>query len=255
MLGYIDLHCHFVAGIDDGARTVEEGVAMLHALYRVGFSHVTATPHMRPGMFENSADDLRASYTQFEEAYRALPSDALPSISLASEHFFDAEVYERLLRGEGLPYPPLPGSGTRPPPRPGARTVRPFLLEFPTQVMPPKMASRIVDLKRAGLRPVIAHPERYRSVWIDDSCLDPLLDGGAVLLLDVCAVVGKYGKASQEAAEKLLEEEAYEAACSDAHRPEDAEFVARAIERLTVLVGATERDRLLRDAPAQILAG
>jgi protein-tyrosine phosphatase len=101
--------------------------------------------------------------------------------------------------------------------------------------------------------PVLAHPERYEPVWKDDRCLDPLLDAGAHLLLDVCALVGKYGRAPQRAAEKLLEDDAYEAACSDAHKPRDVEDVVRAIARLEQLAGAEEARRLLSEGPRGIL--
>ena len=116
-----------------------------------------------------------------------------------------------------------------------------------------RLAHRFVDLRRAHVTPVLAPPERYKPVWDDDSCLDPLLDAGAQLLLDVCALVGKYGRASQRAAEKLLDEDAYEAACSDAHRPRDVELVGQSIERLTALVGKEEADRLLRTGPERLL--
>ena len=100
---------------------------------------------------------------------------------------------------------------------------------------------------------MLAHPERYQPVWKDDACLEPLLDAGACLLLDVCALVGKYGRASQKAAEKLLDDEAYEAACSDAHRPEDTDIVEEAIAALTKRVGEPEAERLLGAGPRGIL--
>ena len=71
----------------------------------------------------------------------------------------------------------------------------------------------------------------------------------------MCSLVGKYGRAPQKAAEKLLEDDAYEAACSDAHKPRDVEIVVQAIERLEALVGAEEAKRLLSDGPRGILAG
>ncbi len=102
---------------------------------------------------------------------------------------------------------------------------------------------------------MLAHPERYRAVWKDITVLDPLLDGGAVLLLDVAALAGKYGRATEKAALRLLAEGYYEAACSDAHRAEDVVEVARGIERLTSLEGAEETDYLLREGPLSILKG
>ena len=128
----------------------------------------------------------------------------LPEVQLASEHFFDDVVFGRLVRGEALPYP-------------GGKCV---LVEVGQGAFPARLQHRFFDVKRAGLTPVLAHPERYEPVWKDDACLDPLLDAGAHLLLDVCALVGKYGRAPQRAAEKLLEDDAYEAACSDAHKPQ-----------------------------------
>jgi protein-tyrosine phosphatase len=236
--GFVDLHCHWVAAIDDGARTLDEGLAMLSGLHQIGFDQVVATPHMRPGMFDNDRASLERAFGAMQQTLSAA-STRLPAVHLASEHFFDDVIFGRLMRGEALPYP-------------GGKSV---LVEFGPAAFPLRVQHRMFDLCRAGLVPVLAHPERYEPVWRDDACLDPLLDAGAMLLLDVCALVGKYGRAPQRAAEKLLEDDAYEAACSDAHRPSDVEGVARAIERLVILVGDAESKRLLADGPRTILSG
>ena len=236
--GFVDLHCHWVAAIDDGARTPDEGLAMLHGLHEAGFDVVVATPHMRPGMFDNDRPGLERAFTAMQPNLSAARV-SLPTVHLASEHFFDDVVFGRLVRGEALPYP-------------GGRCI---LVELGQGPFPLRLPHRFFDVRRAGLVPVLAHPERYDPVWKDDTCLDPLLDAGAHLLLDVCALVGKYGRAPQRAAEKLLEDDAYEAACSDAHKPRDVEIVVQAIERLEALVGAEEAERLLSDGPRGILAG
>ncbi|MDB4945609.1 MAG: Manganese-dependent protein-tyrosine phosphatase [Labilithrix sp.] len=265
MRGFVDLHCHWIAGIDDGPRTVEAGIAMLRGLRQAGFDLVMATPHMRPGMFDNDKAALLASFEAMQAHLRGLAD--LPEVMLASEHFFDDVVFARLVAGEGLPYPSFRVTGAGPVSAspssapmsspmsspPSAALRQGVLVELPTQAFPPKVERRFFDLARAGLRPVLAHPERYQPVWKDDRCLDALLDAGACLLLDVCALVGKYGRASQKAAEKLLETDAYEAACSDSHRPEDAEVTARAIDVLEKRVGTAETVRLLRDGPRGIL--
>ncbi|HRG97368.1 MAG TPA: protein tyrosine phosphatase [Polyangiaceae bacterium] len=247
MRGYIDLHSHWVVNVDDGARSPEESAAILRGLRQIGFSTVYATPHTRPGMFENDAAGLRAAYARTLEGLAAVPSADLPEVHLASEHYFDSLVFDRMRAGGALPYPPLPGQQ--------ALRVRPILIEFPPTAFPAQAQARFFDLRRANLAAVLAHPERYNPVWADDACLDPLIDAGASLLLDLCSLVGKYGRAAQRAAEKLVEEGAYEAACSDAHRPEDAEVTARAIERLGALAGAGEVQRMLIDGPTKVLRG
>lgn len=237
MRGYIDLHCHWVAKIDDGAETTAESLAMLRALREVGFDRVCATPHMRPGMFDNTADALTAA---FEATNRAVEGvSELPERMLASEHWFDDVVFQRLLEGRALPYP-------------GGHAA---LVEVPPRAFPTRLADRLADLKRRGLRPVLAHPERYEPVWSDPRVLDPLLDSGTVLLLDVAALAGKYGRAPRRTAEALLDAGYYYAACSDAHRPADADEVDRGILRLIELMGAEETTFLLREGPLQILEG
>jgi protein-tyrosine phosphatase len=234
--GFVDLHCHWIAGIDDGAPTPDEGVAMLRALKGAGFDFVMATPHMRPAMFDNGKNDLTRA---FEAMAGPLSEPGLPEVGLSSEHYFDDVVFQRMMTGEALPYP-------------GGKAV---LVEFPTDAFPARIAERFFDLRVRGLRPVLAHPERYRPVWKDTTILDQLLDGGAVLLLDVAALVGKYGRATERAARELLEEGYYEAACSDAHRAADVDDVARGIERLNELEGSEEVEYLLRDGPLAILKG
>jgi protein-tyrosine phosphatase len=255
--GFVDLHCHWIAGIDDGATTPEEGVAMLRGLREAGFDTVVATPHMRPGMFDNDRASLLAAFARMAPHLAAARADDLPDVHLASEHFFDDVVFGRLLRGEALPYPflgPSPSGATTASAAPGpGRPRRAVLIELHPTAFPAQLAHRLFDLGRAGLRTVLAHPERYQPVWKDDRCLDPLLDAGAALLLDVCALVGKYGRAAQRAAEKLLDDEAYEAACSDAHRPSDTAVVAEAIGALEKRVGREEAERLLRDGPRGLL--
>jgi protein-tyrosine phosphatase len=82
-----------------------------------------------------------------------------------------------------------------------------------------------------------------------------LIDSGVAALLDVAALVGKYGREPQRAAEDLLERGLYHAACSDAHRPADVVEVTRGIERVATLYGQEEVDFLLREGPSLILEG
>src|SRR6187549_3906120 len=237
MSGFIDLHCHYVPGIDDGASSTADGLAMLRGLGSLGFARVLATPHTRPGMFDNTAATISEAFARFKSS---LPEgEPLPELSLSSEHYFDEVVFQRLLNGEGLPYP-------------GGKAV---LLEFYQIDFPPMIQHRLFDLRTRGLLPVIAHPERYQCLWRSPELLEKMVDSGSAALLDVAALVGKYGRKTQACAELLLERGLYHAACSDAHRPSDVDEVARGIERLSQLYGPEEVTFMLREGPTQLLAG
>jgi protein-tyrosine phosphatase len=238
MRGFIDLHSHWVSAIDDGAKNLPDSIALLTALRGAGFDTVVATPHMRPGLFDNTEADLRRAYEATRAAIAGAPG--LPGeLLLSSEHFFDDIVFQRLIDGKALPYP-------------GGHAA---LVEFPTRAFPARIANRFSDLMRKKIRPVLAHPERYEPVWSDAGIVEPLLDGGALLLLDVAALAGKYGRAPRRAADELLERNYYYAACSDAHKASDVPEVIAGIKILFDRIGKEEAMFLLREGPRTILDG
>jgi len=210
---------------------------MLSALRGAGFDTVMATPHMRPGMFDNTRADLSAAFERMTPVIESVGS--LPAVHLASEHYFDDEVYKRLLAGEGLPYP-------------GGRAV---LVEFYGDDFPQVVIDRLLDLKLRGILPVIAHPERYRCLWRSPEILEGMVDAGLATLLDAAAVVGKYGREPQRCAEDLLERGLYHAACSDAHRAADVEAVLRGMRRIEALYGDEEVEFLFQSGPTELLSG
>lgn len=232
----LDLHCHFLPGIDDGAPTVADGVAMLEGLAALGFEQVIATPHMRPGMFDNEKQGLTAA---FESFLPALAGRNVPRLSLSSEHYFDERVYTRLLNGDALPYP-------------GGRAA---LLEFYEIDFPPVIEQRLFDLRRRRLLPVIAHPERYRKFWDHPEALERLEEQGIAALLDCMALTGKYGRRPQRAAEELLDRELYQAACTDLHRPADLDAVQASLRLIEKRYGKDEIEFLFRAGPAALLEG
>jgi protein-tyrosine phosphatase len=237
MSGYIDLHCHYVPGIDDGVASVEDGLAVLAGLYKLGYTKVAATPHIRVGMFDNDPDALRRAFESFQTAASQTPN--LPELILGCEHHVDSGFDALLEGGRLIPYT-------------GEHAV---LIELPPEQLPLHLDRRIFALRRKRLRPVIAHPERYSPFFDSSAKLETLLDLGAVALLDVMSLVDKYGRRPRKAAERMLEEGVYDAACTDCHRVSDVAVCAEAIAALRAIVGREEADFLLSEGPAQILAG
>lgn len=242
MSGWVDLHCHYVPGVDDGVRTLDESQRVLTGLASLGWERVVATPHIRTAMFENRAPGLRRAFDDLAAILQGegVPgAGSIPALGLSAEHYCDDVFWDLFVRGEALPYP-------------GGHAA---LIEFHYESWPRNVERRLFEMQVRGLRPVIAHPERYGALSRSTDPLDPLLDVGALTLLDLMSLEGKYGERSRRAAERMLEEGAYDAACTDTHRPEDVAIVARAIERLRALVGREEAELLLGEHPRQILEG
>ncbi len=237
MTDFVDLHCHYLPGVDDGVRTLDEGLALLRGLGSIGYETVVATPHIRTAMFDNRKPVLERAFAELTATSAGLPG--LPRVGLSAEHYCDDVFWQLFTRGEAMPYP-------------GGKAA---LVELHYENWPIRLEERFFEMQVRGVRPVLAHPERYAALFRTTDPLDPMLEVGTVALLDVMSLVGRYGRASQRAAERMLEEGVYYAACSDAHRPTDVPVVAQAIDRLRALVGDEETRELLADNPRRILDG
>jgi protein-tyrosine phosphatase len=234
---FIDLHCHWIPGIDDGASSDAQALTMLRELAALGFELVVATPHMRPGLFDNTREDLEAAFERVLPLVRGTPG--LPRVVLSAEHFFDELIYARLLSGAALPYP-------------GDRAV---LIEFSYAKAPPMVEHRLSDLARRGLTVVVAHPERCASFQDSPEHLERLIDAGAGAVLSAGSLDGSYGRAPQRCAEVLLDRGLYHACSSDAHRPEDVLRMSAALELIEQRYGAEELDYLFRTGPSELMGG
>ena len=234
MSDYVDLHCHYLPGVDDGARTAEQAEQICAQLKRLGFDTVIATPHVRTALFENSARALKEAYRRFLDQ---ADSASLPRTGLAAEYFCDDVFWSLYEKGEVLRYP-------------GERAL---LLELPAVIAPVYLQERLFRMVVQGVRPLLAHPERHRLTVRTTEAIEGILRAGALAVLDLMSVSGKHGNGPRRAAERMLQEGVYYAACTDAHHHDDAQWIERGIERLHELVGEEEAHLLLADNPREIV--
>jgi protein-tyrosine phosphatase len=235
--GYIDLHLHYVPGVDDGVTTIEEALQVCRGLKSLGFARLVTTPHMRERMFDNDRAGLRASFAQLVAQVGDDPS--LPALELSAEHHCDSQLLSRL-EGDGLlPYP-------------GGHAL---LLELPNEALPVALDRLVFRIASKGYRTVLAHPERYVPLFKRTEPVDKLLDQDVALQLDLLSLVGKYGRSARKAAERMLEEGAYTIAATDTHGVPDLPRVEEALKLLHKLVGDEEATLLLAENPRRLLAG
>lgn len=233
---YVDLHAHFLPGLDDGAKTQEEGLRMVDALAALGFSTLHATPHQRAGMFLPSRPDI-------DDAFAAVTAEVRQSgrgieVGLAAENFWDEVLHARL--GERS-VPAYPGG-------------RAFLFEINPQLAPPRLEQALFEIRLTGLLPVMAHPERYLVVQ-NDVARAEAFGRTAVMLVDAGALDGAHGRAAMKTARRLMEEGLAHAVASDIHTAEDQRAVAAGMAWIRKRLGAATLERLLDDNPRRVLAG
>lgn len=200
----LDLHAHFLPGIDDGPRTTEDALLLLRALQDEGVQHVVATPHIYPGVYDNTPERIAQVFTAFRQQAEA--AGLTLGMSWGAEVRLCPEVLDWLDAGTLVAL----GDGDQ-----GRRTV---LLEMPDGQVPVGADRLVARLVARGWQPLIAHPERNRQVMEHPTALEPLLAAGAVFQLTAASLLGDFGQRAQAAAQRLLAVDgAVMAVASDTH--------------------------------------
>ncbi len=231
-MGFVDLHSHVLAGLDDGSRDVATTRAMIGALGALGFSDVYATPHQKAGQFMPTRAAIDVAFAQAREVTGG------PTVRLAAENMWDDVFFERSQRNEIPSY----DDGTV------------FLVELRPAALPIGLIEHLFRLRMAGRTPVLAHPERYEPLWGDDTMVERLRQHCA-FQIDLGAIAGYHGKKQQKAARRFVEEGLAAAVATDSHTLEDVRSAAEGIAWIEKRLGRAAVVRLLDDGPRAILAG
>ena len=145
----IDLHCHILPGIDDGAPDLATSLQMARVAVADGITVTACTPHMMPGYYDNTSEGVRAAV-----------------VALQAE-LDQAEIPLKLVTGADVHLVTDIVSGLRNGSKLTLADTRYFLFEPPHNTAPPRMADAVFDCMAAGFHPLITHPERLR--WIEDT--------------------------------------------------------------------------------------
>jgi protein-tyrosine phosphatase len=235
-MGYLDLHVHLLWGLDDGARDEDESLELCAALAGAGFTAAAPSPHALPELpGEAEAEERRVQLV-------ALLGERGLGLELhrGAENRLDGELLERAGRGAARPV----GAG-------------PWVLaEAPFSLPLPGAEQLCFRLQVAGLRPLLAHPERCRAFQDDPALARRLVEAGSALQLNLGSLVGVYGRDVRRRAERLLAEGLYAVAASDLHRPEAADrTLGEGLEALRRQAGDAAVQLLLDQNPHRLLRG
>jgi len=232
----LDMHCHLLPGIDDGAVDLEVALAMARMAVADGITCIACTPHIYPGLYENTAQGIRAAVANLRVE--------LARHGIALELTTGADVHLE---------PGLVGSirGGRIPTLAGSRYL---LLEPPHHVAPPRFEESVFELTVAGYVPVITHPERLS--WLDDHypMFQRLAKAGAWMQVTAGSVTGRFGRRPKYWSERMLDESMVHLLATDAHDPQRRPpLLAEARAACADRVGEVEARRLVIDRPRGII--
>lgn len=193
---------HILPSVDDGARTLDDAIAMAADALADGVRTVAATPHVR-GDYPTSADVMEARLGELRDALAdaGIPLEVLPGAEIALDRLPLVSEEERARFGLG---------GNR----------RCLLLEFAYYGWPLALHGVVLDLCARGVVPVLAHPERNGEVQGEPDRLRPLVTAGALVQVTAASIDGRLGRRRRETGLELIERGLAHLIASDGHTPD-----------------------------------
>lgn len=193
-----DMHSHFIPGIDDGAETMEQSVAMIMEFSKLGYKKVITTPHIMSDAYRNTPEIILGGLSQVRVALKT--SGVFMEIEAAAEYYldfdFEKSIDEKKLLTFGNNY---------------------VLFELPFINPPDSLMGVVFKLLTNGYRPILAHPERYNFWHHDFKKYEELVEKGVLLQLNLNSLSGHYSPAVQKIAERMIDQSMISFLGSDCH--------------------------------------
>ncbi|MBI4469474.1 MAG: hypothetical protein HY650_09170 [Acidobacteria bacterium] len=194
----IDIHCHILPALDDGPRSLEESVRLLEMLRTEGVTLAVATTHVLDHRYPSP------TAAQIDEGLRAVREADGGKLEVVggAEVRLTPDILDLLDR------PELFVNGGRY-----------MLVELPSTLIPVGTENLLFGLTSAGVKPIIAHPERNRMLLKHPERLREFVRMGCTGQLDAPCLMGSGGSELKRTALKWLGEGLVHFVASDAHRP------------------------------------
>ena len=242
-MAFTDLMTHILPGVDDGPPSMDVSVRMAQVAAAEGTGTLVSTPHLSDVMLNSNMDHVRQLLADLNSRLRRESPDGTQRIRIVPgmENRITPELPDKVENGG-----PLTLNGSR------------FvLLSTPFTTLPAYVQDVVARLRMKRLVPVLARPERNQVLRRDFGRMREMIQDGSLFVVTAGSITGSFGKDSQRAALKMVQQRLAHAVVSDMHllegsRPPGLRRAFRWVERATDEATAI---RLLEDQPRMILQG
>lgn len=235
----IDIHCHILPQLDDGPQTLEEAISMARIASQDGIRQIVAAPHLRPGIYEPTTEQILARTEELSYALRQeeIPVGLVPAINAHLE----CDLVDCLLAGDMLTL----GGDTQY-----------LLLELPKDRVPPQVESLLHQCLLKRFIPILVHPERTPEIRDDLDRLGTWVAMGVLVQVNAMSLTGGFGRKVQRTVRKMMERRLCHLIASEAHSSgKRVPVLSAAVEIATGILGEDIAQAMVTQFPAQILAG
>ncbi|OCA85948.1 tyrosine protein phosphatase [Bacillus sp. FJAT-27225] len=205
----IDIHSHILPGLDDGAKTEEDAIAMANAAVENGIKTMIATPHHKNGRYENTPETIKLHVSIFNKLLKDLqiPLTLLPG----QEIRLNGDIVKELKNKELLTL----------------NHSKYLFVEFPTGHVPQYSEQILFELLIAGYVPIIVHPERNGELIRNPLRLYEFVKQGALAQITAGSVKGTFGRNIQKFSHQLIRANLTHFIATDAHNTTSRSFLLK----------------------------
>ena len=231
----IDLHTHLIWGIDDGSLSKEMTINMLRQACEGGTKHLVLTPHYFPGYFQAPKKIVKEKCEEIKAL--AKKENIKLEIYCGQEVYYNDKLLEQY--EDGL-------IGT-------INDSDYMLIELNMRdFSKDEVLDTIYELQVQGIKPIIAHPERYKVFQKKPHLINEFIEEGYLFQLNTGSLTGYFGKEAKRLAETFVKNKIYSFIGSDAHRDESRN--PNMFEALELLEGMDkEYFRYIRESSQKVL--
>jgi protein-tyrosine phosphatase len=205
----IDVHCHILPGVDDGAQDLSDSIKMARKAVEQGIDTIVATPHHLNSHYENPKRQIIA---RVEELNHALVQEKIELKILPGQ---ETRIYGEMVGGYEI------GDIL------AMNHSQYVLVEFSSSHVPRYTEKLFYDLQMKGLIPVIVHPERNQEIIERPEILYQLVEKGALTQITAASIIGDFGKKISRFSQQLIEANLTHFIASDAHNTGKRTFKLR----------------------------
>lgn len=231
----IDIHCHVLPALDDGAKSLDVAVEMCHIAARDGITHIVATPHSN----YKYAYDPEVNRTKLAELQGAAGPE--PKLLLGCDFHLSVENVDRVPK-EGKKF--------------SVNGTKYLLVEFAELFVPEQMENVLFDIDMSGFIPILTHPERNPVFKRKPELLSRWVNRGYLAQITAMSLLGRFGSTSESLAKSWLEQNLVHFFATDAHDTQNRPPVLSACyQKVTELRGKEEAERILINNPEAVING
>ncbi|WP_062351699.1 tyrosine-protein phosphatase [Bacillus kwashiorkori] len=202
----IDIHCHILPGIDDGAQSEADSIALAKEAVKQGIKKIVASPHHRTSKYDNPKHEIKDLVTSVNGIFQR---EGIPLEVLLGQ---EVRVFGELISEFTDDYIATINEKNY------------LLVEFPSNHVPSYSERLFYDLQMHGITPVIVHPERNSQIIEQPDKLYQLIEKGAISQVTAASVAGAFGKKIQKFSLQLIEANLCHIVASDAHNVTNRSF-------------------------------